>query len=457
MKTRSISLALAAAGLLSGPALALADDPAPAAAPTSSAAADKAAPPAAAASSAAAAAPSAPADKAAAPAAPSSAPAADKSTARILFEAGSRAYAAGNYRAAIQAFEQALAAEARPGLLFSIAQAHRRQYKVDGRPGHIAVAMRRYKEYLAQMKQGGRRADAEAALAELGPIAQRLEQEGQLLPASAAEAETATRLIVTTQAPGAKILVDDEKTPRDAPLIVEVTAGRHKIRVLADNHFEESREIEVAAGAVTALDLALKEKPATLTVDTVSGARVSLDGRFVGEAPLAGAVELQSGSHRLEVLRVGYASFGKTLDVSAGQAVAVAAPLSMTLQRRVSIGLMAGGGAAVAGGVVLGGLALAAQADAGSVRGAMGRGEVVCRGDTCPELDRYNNAVGARDALRATSFTLLGLGALAGGGGLFLYFVDGLPFFGGPRDQVQVSASPVVSPEVSGFSLSGRF
>jgi hypothetical protein len=389
-----------------------------------------------------------PADKLAPPAA-SPAPAAsgaEQSTVRILFDAGSRAYAAGNYRAAIQAFEQALAVEARPGLLFSIAQAHRRQYKLDGRPGHIAVAMRRYKEYLAQVKQGGRRADAEAALAELAPIAQKLEQEGQLLPSSTAEAETATRLIVTTQAPGAKVLVDDDKTPRDAPLISEVSAGRHKIRVIADNHFEEARDIEVAPGAVTALDLALKEKPATLAVDGVSGARVSLDGRFVGETPLAG-VEIQSGSHRIEVSRAGYTSFAQTLSVAPGQKVSVAAPLSMTLQRKVSVGLMGGGAAALAGGVVLGGLALASQADAASVKGAMDRGEVVCRGAACPELDRYNNAVGARDALRATSFTLLGVGALAAGGGVFLYFVDGLPLFG----------APVVAPGTGGLSVSGRF
>ena len=473
MKTRSTLVTLTTALLLSGPAAALADKPVeaaasaavPAAAPTAAPTAAPAAPPAA---------PSTPA------AASPSGSGGEQSTSRILFDAGSRAYAAGNYRAAIQAFEQALSAEARPGLLFSIAQAHRRQYKIDGRAGHIAVAMRRYREYLAQVKQGGRRADVEAALAELEPVAQKLEQEGQLLSAAAQESETATRLIVTSPVAGAKVLVDDDKTPRDVPFIAEVTAGRHKLRVLADDHFEEAREIEVAAGAVTALDLALKERPATLALESVSGARVSLDGRFLGETPLPGGVEIPSGDHRLEVSRAGYASFTQALRVSPGQKVTVTAPLVMTFQRKVSVGLMIGGGAAVAGGVVLGGLALASQADAASVKGAMDRGEVVCRGDSCPELDRYNGAVSARDALRATSFTLLGVGALAAGGGVFLYFVDGLPLFGAPRGdassppaasaaggqsshaarepaRVQLSATPLLAPGLGGVSVSGRF
>src|SRR4051812_9930626 len=51
--------------------------------------------------------------------------------ARLYFNAGARAYAAGKYVPAIRAFEEAYRIEPRPGLVFSIAQAYRRQYFID--------------------------------------------------------------------------------------------------------------------------------------------------------------------------------------------------------------------------------------------------------------------------------------------------------------------------------------
>ncbi len=391
---------------------------------------------------------------------------ASTAAARVLFDAGANAYSAGNYRAAIQAFEQAYAVEARPGLLFSIAQAHRRQYKVDGRAGHVAVAIKRYQEYLAQVTEGGRRSDAQAALLDLGPIAQKLEQEGQLQPFSAQDVDRATRLIITSSAPGAAILVDGEKTPRATPLIVEIAPGRHKVRVTAKDHFDEDREIEVAAGAVTALDLPLRERPPVLTVDALPGARVSLDGRLIGEVPLAGPVEMRTGRHEVVVSKVGYTTYSKTLEVGPGDRVSVSAPLATTFTRKVSIGLLAGGGGAVAGGVVLGGLALAQQAEASAIKGDMDQGKVVCRGATCPELDRYNTALGARDSLRTGAFALLGTGLVAAGAGLYLFVFDGPgPLWparessAGPKGEPapRISAVPMVSPGFGGVAVSGEF
>lgn len=461
MKRKLITVVVTAALALSGEALAADPPAAPAGNPSAVPAANPPPAPAAA---------QAEGTKAGEPAGSAPSKGAEVSASRRLFDAGARAYSAGNYRAAIQAFEQAYALEARPGLLFSIAQAHRRQYKVDGRPGHVAVAIRRYQEYLVQLKTGGRRADAEAALAELQPIAQKLEQDGQLLPLSSQETERATRLIVTSSAPGATILLDGDATPHQAPLIVELTAGRHEIRVSAKNHVDERREIEVASGAVTALDLPLREKPAALDVTTVAGARVSVDGRLVGEAPLAGPVELPSGPHDIQVQRSGYMSYSSKISVGPGEKLTLSAPLALTLQRRVSIGLVIGGGAALAGGAVLGGLALAQQAEAGAIQGKMSRGEVVCREQACPDLDRYNGALAARDSLRAGAFTLAGAGVVAAGAGLFFYVFDGALPFSGASDsrgskpasaagetRIRVAGVPIVGPGLGGVAISGQF
>src|SRR5258706_11656922 len=74
-------------------------------------------------------------------AAPAPAEAAD---ARLYFNAGARAYAAGKYPAAIRAFEEAYRIEPRPGLVFSIAQAYRRQYFIDKAKQNLVEAIEHY-------------------------------------------------------------------------------------------------------------------------------------------------------------------------------------------------------------------------------------------------------------------------------------------------------------------------
>lgn len=388
--------------------------------------------------------------------------------ARVLFEVGSKAYRLGDYRAAIQAFEQAYRVEARPGLLFSIGQAHKRQYYVDRRPGHVAVAIKRYNEYLAQVAQGGRRADVTAALAELTPIADKLQQDGQLVATT--DAETATRLMISTPAHGATITIDGEAKPVAAPLIAEVKAGKHTIALHADGYIDEKREIEVPAGAVTALDIPLKDRPALLAVDAPAGASVSVDNRVVGVTPLASPAEIGFGPHHVHVTLAGHASHDQNIEVRRGERFTLVATMPMTFQRKASLGLMLGGGVVALTGAVLGGVALGFQADANGIQDRMNEGQVVCRAPTCPELDRYNSAVATRDGLRAGAGALLGVGIAAAGGGAFLYFFDDVfaprkagdapgasPKAAVNGSHVQLSAAPVVAPGYYGTALVGRF
>src|SRR5438045_1261990 len=99
---------------------------------------------------------------------------ADQSKSRALFNVGAAAYGAGRYLDAIQAFEEAYRVEPRPGILFSMAQAHKKQFAVDQKPDHVRAAVKAYREYLAKVTDGGHRADAAEALAQLDSIEQRL-------------------------------------------------------------------------------------------------------------------------------------------------------------------------------------------------------------------------------------------------------------------------------------------
>jgi len=214
--------------------------------------------------------------------------------ARVLFEAGVSAYTTGRYRAAIQAFEQAYALVDRPGLVFSIAQTHRKLYFIDRKPGHVAIAIRNYKQYLRDVTDGGRRADCVEALAQLEPIAATLEASGDLVPLDDTPPET--RVVVSSPTPGAMVSID-RATPEPAPFTSTLSPGPHEVVVEAHGFVTATRKVSVPDGAVTALDMPLVAQPAQIRVDGPSGAQVTVDGAIEGILPLAEPLQVEAGTH----------------------------------------------------------------------------------------------------------------------------------------------------------------
>lgn len=386
--------------------------------------------------------------------------------ARRLFEAGARAYKAGDFRAAIQAFEQAYRVEARPNILFSIAQAHRRQYVLDKRAGHVAVAIKYYREYLSKVPQGGRRGDAVAGLGEMEPLAAQLERDGQLQPIGVSE--SGTRLVVSSSSDGATIALDDAPDARPAPLIAEVKPGKHMIRLKAPGYADERREIEVAPGGVTALDIPLRELPARVAIGGYRGAEVSVDDRSVGVLPFTAPLEVTPGRHVVRVAKGGHEDHVQTIDVTRSGALTIEAHQARTTQRNLAYGMLGGGALAAATGLVLGLSALEQQGVANGIKADIDAGKVVCRGDACPKLDTYNAAVTARDRLRITSGVLAGVGVAAAVTGMFLYLFDEPklratvpPSDQGPRlpapREAPIDVGASVGPGYYGVSFTGSF
>lgn len=389
--------------------------------------------------------------------APSPARADATSDAKTLFDAGSQAYQVGDFKTAIQAFEQAYKLDARPGLLFSIAQAHRRQYALDRRPGHVAVAIKYFREYLAKVDQGGRRTEAATALGELEPAALQLEIEGKLQPLD--DGEPPTRLVVTSPAAGAEARVDG-KDPKPLPMSLELPPGKHAIVVSAPGFGELRREIDVAKGAVTALDLPLKELPGAVTLRGPSGAQIAVDGKVVGSLPLARPLDVEAGTREVRISLNGYEPWSEVLDVKRGGELRLDARMPWTTQRKASIGLLVGAGALLAAGAATGSVGLAAQAAASDERAKMDAGQVVCRGPgACPELDRYNDAIRARDAFGITGGVLLGAAAVAGAAGVLLFVFDGAPPARVRRDDAPAAPPKPATLEVgfTGTGIAGRF
>ena len=284
-----------------------------------------------------------------------------------MFDAGVRAYQQGDFKAAIQAFEQAYRIEQRPGLLFSIAQAHRRQYAVDRRAGHVAVALKYFRDYVVTVQQGGRRADAVQAMNELEPIAQTLEREGQLQPLE--DQAPSTRLVVSSPVAEASITLDADKEPRALPFISEVAPGKHTLRITKDGFAPEERTVEVASGGVTALDIGLKELPGKVDVKGPAGASAWVDGRPSGRLPLSAPIEVAAGKHDVRVSLSGYEEHHEEVEVTRGGSQSVTASMRFTFQRKLAFGLAGGGALSLITGAILGGAALAEQGTASSIKG----------------------------------------------------------------------------------------
>ncbi len=338
-----------------------------------------------------------------------------KDQARNFFNAGVRAYKAGQFLAAARAFVEAHKLLSKPQLLFSIAQAYRRQFHVGQKPAYLRLAEKYYRRYLSEVKEGGRRLEAARALSELAPFIAKLEG-SDLASAELAAAET--RLMVSTSAPKATVAVDGA-APRPAPLSLQLEPGRHEVVVQADGYFAEKRKVVVPKGGLVALDVHLRGKPALLDVKGEEGAEIFVDGQSRGEAPLTRPLPLEAGRYLVAVVRNGHKPHEQLLDVKRGESKVLTVDLPQTGQRTGAYLLFGtAAGTAVAAGV-LAALAVRAEEDANRIRAVQASGTI-----TEQQRSDHNSAIEQRDALvLATEISAVAGGAVALGG-LLLFAID---------------------------------
>jgi len=409
--------------------------------------------------------------------APGSARAQAPDQGKVLFNAGAQAYEAGQFPAAIQAFEQAYRLSARPGILFSVAQAHRKQYYVARQPDDLRAAMKGYRDYLAQVPQGGRRSDAAEALAELEPLASKLEAAGVTAPAAPVQAAPVTRLMVSSQTGGALVSLDGGK-PAEAPLFAEIKPGKHSVHVTAPGYVDETHDLDVAAGGISPLDVRLKEKPGRLSIHALAQAQINLDGRFVASTPLSQPVDVEPGRHLLAVTRNGYRAYVHEIEIGRDESKTLEIKLDTTTQRTVSSVLFGTGAAAVVVGGVLAALSLQQQGQAQAFQTMQSSGTATCASSSSSACaayvqSGYTDHVSARDAYRLDAGIALGAAVVLGGTGVALFTLDQptlpatrrddalrpeAPAAPPPRERsMEMSAAPLLGPGFYGAGVSGRF
>jgi tetratricopeptide (TPR) repeat protein len=356
----------------------------------------------------------------------------DLERAKASFKAGANAYAAGDYLAAIQALETAYEISPLPAIAFSLAQAERKQYFVKQERQHLERALTLFRRYLQQEPRGPRREDALSAIALLEPLLGAKPAVGE---APAKAQARPTRLMIVSEAPGARIALDGG-APTASPLIREVTPGKHRARVVAQGFFDVERDVTAVAGELILTEVELTERPSMLYVWAPEGADIYLDGVYVARGGPRLQLAVSTGRHQLAVGQKGKRLVDRTVEVERGKSNTAVVRLEPTAQRNLSELLFIGGGAALGAGVALSAFAVRSENRAEDFLWRRKWRKV-----QTAELIAYEASVVERNRYRtAATISVAGsLGLFITG--LFLHELDH-PNFAGPRQKELPAPNP---------------
>jgi hypothetical protein len=358
------------------------------------------------------------------------------------FHAGERAYKAQNFGAAAANFEEAYKVLPLPEIAFSAAQAYRRFYRVEPRLEYARRAVELYRAYLDQVKTGGRVGIAADSIGEMQREVDKLVAAGA--PAAQAAEVERTRLGVSPDADDVKLTTSIDGKPVPPFQMMDVEPGPHVVRVEAEGYRTYEATERVVKGASMVAEVVLQPRPARVAIETEAGARVRVDGRLVGTAPLA-AFDLPAGKHLVTLVRSGRVAVSRDIAVARGQEVKLAAPLEKTA-RRHAVPFVATGAVLLAG-FSLSGLAFALLEDSR----ADAQLKAIRVGDQRPEAaDRYDQLITRRNEVLTGTIITGGISLAIGGIAAALYWTDR------PSDE-DVRVAPAIGAGGAGVTVLGRF
>jgi PEGA domain len=369
------------------------------------------------------------------PAAALAEPASDLDRAKESFRAGATAYAAGDYLAAIQALDAAYQLTPLPAIAFSLGQAERRQYFVDHGPAHLRRSISLFRRYVELSPTGSRRADALEALSQLEPLAAALPNPQGNAPSASnaptaavpAEAPRRTRVLITAEAPGARLLLDGSPAVA-SPLIREVEPGKHRVEVRAPGFYVSEREVTAIAGELILSQITLRERASALGVWTSPEAEIYVDGEFLSAGGDGVLLQLASGKHRVAVAQKGHSVAVREVTIERGKSQSIRIGLEPTPQRIASEALFIAGGAALGASLVFSALTIRAEGGAedflrnATINGVPAKG---AHGNvSSADLLRYDSSLIDRDRYRLGTTVCLAGAAGFFITGLFLHELD---------------------------------
>jgi tetratricopeptide (TPR) repeat protein len=332
---------------------------------------------------------------------------------RQFFEIGQQAYEKSEYLLAIDAFEQAYAIVQRPGLLFSLGQAHQRQFRLKADESQLQAALDAYRRYLAAAPDGRRRGEALAAIESLSSIGKQLHPQGADTPS----APIFGKLLISSPTPGVVVSVGGDRV-ETLPVALELPNNAYEIVATAPGYEPFRSKLEITAGATVPLNLDLRAVPAKVIIEGPAGSETFVDGQPMGFVP-AQSAQLAPGTHWVTVQKAGRRTRSVRVDLVRGESVKVKLELERTAQRSAAWVLGASGLAALLTTGLLVGIAVDRDHSAGALDSRRTHGQL-----SLAEADQLNSAVDARDRFRTLSIVSGVSTAALFGAALALYFAD---------------------------------
>ena len=270
--------------------------------------------------------------------------ASDAARADALTGQAKDAYRSGKFADALNLFELAFAAAARPALLYNIA---RTQEKLARYQQAIAY-LKRYLELYRQQNGG---ADP-ANLADVQNLIETMRRRGYTsLP----------KVNIESRPPGALVTrASDGASLGSTPLTLHLPPGRHKLRLQLTRFLPMDAVVNVpeSGQANFVFTLNTHQERAALSVwCNIRQVKIAIDGRVVAMTPLADRIDVRPGRHQVTLSRDGYGTREDVVEIPANRELHVRylmQALKGSTGWRSAVGwpLLAAGVGGVAGGVV---------------------------------------------------------------------------------------------------------
>lgn len=111
------------------------------------------------------------------------------------------------------------------------------------------------------------------------------------------------------------------------PLYLTLSPGMHYIKIEKNGYYSYSTNVYIDSGYSKTINAKLKPKFGYLTIYSVKGANIYIDGKYVGHPPLR-KYKLSVGNHRIEVKKEGYNTYSANVYISSGGSKIVKAKLT---------------------------------------------------------------------------------------------------------------------------------
>jgi serine/threonine-protein kinase len=159
------------------------------------------------------------------------------------------------------------------------------------------------------------------------PTATQLEKTAEPEPVKEPEQVRKGWLSITAT-PSVDVYIDGMYRGDASPsLPVELTSGRHRLECEKPGHVTYEETVHITAGEFSTRRIMLTKLQGHLSISTMAGAEVYVDGKLIGVTPLRRALELDAGTHQVTVKKAGFNVWSNQITVNGDETL----PLSIIL------------------------------------------------------------------------------------------------------------------------------